>query len=110
MAAMIKAHLARDEARIYHETHGDENAPIMLLTHAYGASSAMWHSQIDALAQNWRVIIWDMRGHGLTKTPEEQRAFFAPAHARRYGGAARALSCTNNAVHRRIVARWLSYL
>ena len=71
----IKAHLARGQARIYHEVHGEESAPVLLLSHAFGASSAMWRAQIKALSEKWRLIIWDMRGHGLTKTPETQEHF-----------------------------------
>ncbi len=71
----IKAHLARGEARIYHEVYGAEDAPVLLLSHAFGASSAMWRAQTKALAEKWRVITWDMRGHGLTQTPETPEHF-----------------------------------
>ncbi len=75
MMNAIKDHLVRGEARIYHEVHGPEKAPVLLLSHAFGASSAMWRAQIKPLAQTWRIITWDMRGHGLTKTPEASEHF-----------------------------------
>ena len=34
--------IERDNAQIYHETYGNENSTPMLLSHAFGCSTAMW--------------------------------------------------------------------
>jgi pimeloyl-ACP methyl ester carboxylesterase len=52
---------------IYYESHGD--GPPVLLSHGYGATSRMWDGQVAALADRWRVILWDMRGHGQSGDP-----------------------------------------
>lgn len=52
----------RDGVGIYYEVHGD-GAPL-LLTHGYSSTSAMWHGQVDALARDHKLVLWDMRGHG----------------------------------------------
>ena len=44
----------------------------MLLSHGYSATSQMWKGQVDALTDRYRVITWDMRGHGETDSPEDQ--------------------------------------
>jgi len=61
------AYLDRDGVRIYYEVHG--RGPTVLLTHGYGATSAMWAPQIDALKARYQLVIWDIRGHGASDSP-----------------------------------------
>ncbi|MVT52560.1 alpha/beta fold hydrolase [Bradyrhizobium yuanmingense] len=63
----------RDGVNIYYELHG--NGPPLLLTHGYSSTSAMWHGQIDALAKDHTLILWDMRGHGQSDYPDDARAY-----------------------------------
>lgn len=68
--------LQRDEVSIYHEIHGD--GPAVLLTHGYSASSAMWRSNVPALVEaGYRVITWDMRGHGQSSSPDDVSLYSA---------------------------------
>ncbi len=62
-------YLTRDSARLYYEDSG-EGLPI-LLSHGFGASAGMWRGQVDAFGDRYRLIRWDMRGHGETKCPDE---------------------------------------
>lgn len=59
----------RDSVSIHYEAQGD--GPAILLSHGYGATSQMWAGQLDLLSANHRLIVWDMRGHGLTDSPED---------------------------------------
>jgi pimeloyl-ACP methyl ester carboxylesterase/ketosteroid isomerase-like protein len=59
----------RDEVSIYYEVHGA--GPAMLLSHGYGAACRMWDGQIAAFAGRYRVIVWDMRGHGESADPRD---------------------------------------
>jgi pimeloyl-ACP methyl ester carboxylesterase len=59
----------RDGVSIHYETHG--NGPAILLSHGYGATCRMWDGQIAAFADRWRVILWDMRGHGQSGDPRD---------------------------------------
>ncbi|WP_025033224.1 alpha/beta fold hydrolase [Bradyrhizobium sp. DOA9] len=63
----------RDGVGIYYEVHG--NGPPLLLTHGYSSTSAMWHGQIDALARDHTLILWDMRGHGQSDYPDDPGAY-----------------------------------
>ena len=63
----------RDGVKIYYEVHGD--GPPLLLTHGYSSTSAMWHGQIDALAREHKLILWDMRGHGQSDYPDDPHAY-----------------------------------
>lgn len=67
------ATLNRDGIEIYYETHGE--GPALLLSHGYSATSQMWRPQIDALAQTHTLILWDMRGHGRSASPEDTSAY-----------------------------------
>jgi pimeloyl-ACP methyl ester carboxylesterase len=40
--------------------------PAVLLSHGYGETASMWRGQHAALGARYRLITWDMRGHGGT--------------------------------------------
>ncbi len=63
----------RDGVNIYYEVHGE--GPPLLLTHGYSSTSAMWQGQVDALAREYKLILWDMRGHGRSDYPDDPRAY-----------------------------------
>lgn len=44
--------------------------PPVFLTHGFSATGSMWEPQRAALA-DYRLITWDMRGHGHTEAPED---------------------------------------
>ncbi len=67
----------RDGVDLYYEVHG--SGPAILLTHGFSATSKMWASQIDALGQSHTLILWDMRGHGQSGSPDDQ-ALYSEAH------------------------------
>ena len=43
----------------------------VILSHGYGATRRMWDGQHAALGDRYRLITWDMRGHGQTETPDD---------------------------------------
>lgn len=65
--------LDRNGVNIYYEIHG--SGPTVLLTHGYSATAEMWKSNIAALAPRYRLILWDMRGHGQTDSPGDPAAY-----------------------------------
>ena len=67
------AYLERDGVRLYYETHG--SGPALLLTHGFSATSQMWRGQIDALSAAHTLILWDMRGHGRSDSPDDDAAY-----------------------------------
>jgi len=70
---MHMPYLMRDGVRLYYEDHG-QGLPV-LLSHGFGASTGMWRGQIEALQQSYRLIPWDMRGHGESDSPETQALY-----------------------------------
>ena len=45
--------------------------PPVLLSHGYSATGRMWDGQREALGGRYRVVSWDMRGHGSTSSPDD---------------------------------------
>ncbi len=67
------AMLNRDGVGIHYEVHGE--GPVLMLSHGYSSSSHMWAGQIEPLAKAFKVVTWDMRGHGKSDYPEDQTAY-----------------------------------
>lgn len=65
--------LDRNGVRIHYEVAGD--GPALLLTHGYSATGDMWQGQFAALSPHFKVITWDMRGHGASDYPQDQAAY-----------------------------------
>lgn len=64
--------LRRDGVRLFYEVHGAAGGGTpVLLTHGYSASSRMWQPNLPALALRRRLITWDIRGHGMSDSPED---------------------------------------
>lgn len=70
-------HLTRDGVKIYYEDHG-QGLPV-LFSHGFGASTRMWQGQIEAFQDTYRLVPWDMRGHGESDSPADQ-GLYSHAH------------------------------
>jgi len=56
---------------------GGQGSPV-LLGHGYSATGRMWDGQRAALGDRYRVISWDMRGHGQTASPDDPAQYSTP--------------------------------
>ena len=50
------------------EAHGQ--GPAVLLTHGFGATGRMWDEQIEEFTGRYRLIAWDLPGHGESRFPK----------------------------------------
>ena len=57
-------------ARIYYEFTGDRNAQVLVLANSLGSSLRMWDKVLPALRPHFRILRYDMRGHGQSSVPE----------------------------------------
>jgi len=63
------------DVRIYYEVHG--SGPPLLLHHGWAGSSQSWRrfGYVDGLADSYRVIVMDARGHGRSDKPHDEAAY-----------------------------------
>ena len=64
------SYLNRNGVKIYYEDHGKGDVTL-ILSHGYSATSGMWKHQVSAFKDRYRIIVWDMRGHGLSDSPDD---------------------------------------
>jgi 3-oxoadipate enol-lactonase len=69
-----------DAVRLHHRVDGDPTAPAVVLGPSIGTGLAMWDPQVPALAELWRVIRFDTRGHGGSDVPNGPYTVAALAH------------------------------
>ncbi len=60
-------------ARIYYEEYG-QGEPLILL-HGFGRTLADWKPFISEFSKHYRVIAWDMRGHGRSTNADTSKVF-----------------------------------
>jgi 3-oxoadipate enol-lactonase len=53
----------------FHTVTGREDAPVLVLSNSLGATLEMWDPQAQTLAEHFRLVRYDTRGHGGSKTP-----------------------------------------
>ena len=59
-----------EAAGLYYETHGQPDAPPLILSSGLGGSASYWKPNIPALAEHFHVIAYDHRGTGSSdRTP-----------------------------------------
>jgi 3-oxoadipate enol-lactonase len=58
--------VSRDGDEIYFESHGEPDAPAVVLGHGAGGNHGIWFQQVPAFAGRYRVITWDQRSFGLS--------------------------------------------
>ncbi len=69
--------LARPGGGISYEVYGSGSPPL-LLSHGYGATSAMFAKNVAALSARSQLITWDLPGHGASDSPADP-AFYGAA-------------------------------
>ena len=62
-----------DGTRLHVEVFGPEVAPTILLIHGWLESIELWHFQIRELSRDFRVVAYDLRGHGRSAQPRNGR-------------------------------------
>ena len=53
---------------------GPREAPAIVLGHSLGGTAAVWNEVAARLAESWRVIRWELPGHGESGIPEGEPA------------------------------------
>ncbi|MBT9289453.1 alpha/beta hydrolase [Hyphomicrobiaceae bacterium 22] len=64
------------EARLFCRVGGRDDAPPVVLVHGYPQTHVEWHRIAGALAQDFRIVLPDLRGYGWSSVPPDR-----PGHA-----------------------------
>lgn len=54
---------------VHHLVTGPDDAPVVVLSNSLGSTLEMWDAQAVALAERFRVVRYDTRGHGRSPVP-----------------------------------------
>lgn len=60
-----------DGLRVYYRLDGGDHQPVLILSHSLGQDHGQWDPQIPDLARYFRVLRYDLRGHGATDSPQQ---------------------------------------
>jgi 3-oxoadipate enol-lactonase len=60
-----------DGTNFHYRLDGPENRPLVVLSHALAVDHSMWGYQLPLLARHFRVLSYDMRGHGASDATGE---------------------------------------
>lgn len=60
---------AGDSTRLAYRWDGPQDAPVLVLANSIATTLHMWDSTIPALATHFRVLRYDLRGHGQSDAP-----------------------------------------
>lgn len=61
--------VARDGTRLRAELFGPEDAPPLVFVHGWTCARRFWACQVQALADRFRIVTFDLRGHGDSDVP-----------------------------------------
>lgn len=50
---------------------GPDDAPVLIFIHGFPLNKSMWDKQLKALKEQYRVIAYDVRGHGESESTDE---------------------------------------
>src|SRR5262249_11153579 len=55
--------------RQYYRLEGNDNKPVVVLSHSLGCDPTMWDAQVDALTAHFLVLRYGTRGQGPSQVP-----------------------------------------
>jgi 3-oxoadipate enol-lactonase len=58
------AFLKLNDAQLFYQWDGPENAPVVVFSNSLGTTHRMWDPQLDAFTRHFRMLRYDGRGHG----------------------------------------------
>lgn len=77
LTATIQSWMARgrftliDDVEMFYHVEGNRHLPWLVCFHGFPTSSWDWHLLLPHLTKNWRVLIFDFPGYGLSGKPRK---------------------------------------
>lgn len=57
-------------AQLCYRLDGREDGPVLVFSNSLGTTHAMWDGQLEPLAERFRILRYDSRGHGKSSVPD----------------------------------------
>jgi 3-oxoadipate enol-lactonase len=64
---LVENILERAESKLHYWTGGKADAPLVVLTHGATIDHHEWDATLPILGEHFRILTWDIRGHGLSR-------------------------------------------
>ncbi|MCW3489478.1 alpha/beta fold hydrolase [Dethiobacter alkaliphilus] len=64
---------------IHYRLMGPEDGMLVVLTHGGMVDHRIWEPQVKALVSRYRLLLWDVRGHGRSRPGGKKRSIFKMA-------------------------------
>jgi 3-oxoadipate enol-lactonase / 4-carboxymuconolactone decarboxylase len=61
-----------DKTRLFYRVEGNDELPVLVLSHSIGTDHGMWEPQVQDLRPHFRVLRYDTRGHGASDAPQAE--------------------------------------
>jgi 3-oxoadipate enol-lactonase / 4-carboxymuconolactone decarboxylase len=71
--------LVVDNRRLYYRLDGRDDLPVLVFSHSLGLDHAMWDVQAADLLSYFRILRYDIRGHGASSAPDGEYTIAALA-------------------------------
>jgi 3-oxoadipate enol-lactonase len=66
---MTKASARINGYELAYALYGDDHRPVVVMSHALATNMDIWAYQLPLLAHRFRVLVYDLRGHGRSAAP-----------------------------------------
>jgi 3-oxoadipate enol-lactonase / 4-carboxymuconolactone decarboxylase len=60
-----------DDARLFYRLEGSDDRPVLVFSHSLGCDHGQWDIQTRDLLPYFRILRYDMRGHGASDVPSD---------------------------------------
>ena len=71
------------DVKLHVREWGKADAPAILFIHGWSQNHLCWRKQYESvLADAFRLVAFDLRGHGMSEAPEAQQQYTSPSHGR----------------------------
>lgn len=61
--------LTTEKIKLFYRLEGNSDLPVLVLSHSIGTDHGMWGPQVADLIQHFRLLRYDIRGHGASDAP-----------------------------------------
>lgn len=64
--------MAVSNLAVSYNDEGPDDVPVIIFIHGFPFNKSMWNNQMEVLKEKYRVIAYDVRGHGDSDTGDEE--------------------------------------